>query len=320
MVKRVFIDGESGTTGLVIANRLHDRSDLEILRLAPERRKDRAAREDALNSCDLAVLCLPDEASIEAVGMVENPAVRILDASSAYRTDTAWTFGFSEMTKGQAARISEASRVTNPGCYATGGIAVLRPLIEAGALPADAAVSLPSVSGYTGGGKSLIAAFEDETSPNYLKTGFYEYGLGFQHKHVPEIRHHSGLTKPPLFVPSVGRFPRGMLVNLPLQLWSLKSPLTGAELHRIYQDHYAVANGMKSQVRVRPLLTIEGKGAGEKIEADGLAGSDFLDIHVVWNPKTEQALVVAQFDNLGKGACGAALQNIGLMLGIPDLD
>ncbi|HWK43929.1 MAG TPA: N-acetyl-gamma-glutamyl-phosphate reductase [Stellaceae bacterium] len=315
MPKRVFIDGESGTTGLVIANRLHDRPDLEILRLAPERRKDPAAREDALNSCDLAILCLPDDAAIEAVGMVENPAVRVLDASSAFRTHPDWVFGFSELTEGQTTLIAEAARVTNPGCYATGGIALLRPLIEAGALPADAAVMLNAVSGYTGGGKSLIAAFEDKAAPGYLDTGLYEYGLSFEHKHVPEIRHHSGMAKPPLFVPSVGRFPRGMLVNLPLQLWDLSKNLSGVELHRIYQDHYAA----KSQVRVRPLLRLEGKGAGEKIEADGLAGTDFLDIHVVWNPKTEQALVVAQLDNLGKGACGAAIQNIGLMLGIPDL-
>jgi N-acetyl-gamma-glutamyl-phosphate reductase len=316
MRKRLFIDGESGTTGLEIFGRLHERPDLEIIRLVPERRKDLGARRDALNTADLAVLCLPDEAAIEAVSLVENPATRILDASTAHRTKTGWTYGFAELTEGQAKRIEKAPRVANPGCYATGAIALLRPLIEAGVLSPEYPAALNAVSGYTGGGKSMIAAFENPDAPDAVKSGFYEYGLTFEHKHVPEITAHAGLAAPPLFVPSVGRFPRGMLVNLPLQLWSFPDRLTGEDIHAIYQDHYP-ADG---QVRVKPLRQVEGKnGAGDTVAADALANTDWLDIHLYWNAKTGQALAIASLDNLGKGACGAAIQNIGLMLGLDGL-
>jgi N-acetyl-gamma-glutamyl-phosphate reductase len=316
MRKRLFIDGEAGTTGLEIFSRLRERPDLEIIRLAPERRKDAAARADALNSCDLAVLCLPDDAAIEAVALITNPATRVLDASTAHRTLADWVYGFAELTRDQAARIAAASRVGNPGCYATGAIALLRPLIEAGVLPRDYPVTLNAVSGYTGGGKAMIAAFEDRDSPGYEQTGGFEYGLSFQHKHIPEIVTHTGLSSPPIFIPSVGRYPRGMLVNLPLALWHLAPDLSAEALHEIYAAHYAGGG----QVRVRPLRKVGGKeGAGDRIEADGLANTDFLDIHVYVNPSTRQALAVAQLDNLGKGACGAAIQNIGLMLGLDGL-
>ncbi len=316
MHKRLFIDGEAGTTGLEIFSRLRERPDLEILRLAPERRKDASARADALNSCDLAVLCLPDEAAIEAVALITNPATRVLDASTAHRTLANWVYGFAELTKGQAGRIAAASRVGNPGCYATGAVALLRPLIEAGVLPKEYPVTLNAVSGYTGGGKSMIAAFEDSGSPGYEHTGGFEYGLSFQHKHVPEIVTHSGLAHPPVFIPSVGRYPRGMLVNLPLALWHLAPDISGEAIHDLYADHYDAGG----QVRVRPLRKVGGKeGAGDRIEVDGLANTDFLDIHIYVNPATGQALVVAQLDNLGKGACGAAIQNIGLMLGLDGL-
>jgi N-acetyl-gamma-glutamyl-phosphate reductase len=316
MRKRLFIDGEAGTTGLEIFTRLKERPDLEILRLAPERRKDAGARADALNAADLAVLCLPDDAAIEAVSLVTNPATRILDASTAHRTKAEWVYGFAELTAGHAARIADARRVGNPGCYATGAIAVLRPLIEAGALPKDYPVTLNAVSGYSGGGKSMIAAFEDLSAAGYETTGGFEYGLSFQHKHVPEIVAHTGLARPPVFIPAVGRFPRGMLVNLPLSLWHLAPELTAARLHEIFAAHYPAGG----QVRVRPLRRVGGKeGAADRIEVDGLANTDLLDIHVYVNEATAQALVVAQFDNLGKGACGAAIQNIGLMLGLDGL-
>ena len=316
MRKRLFIDGEAGTTGLEIFSRLKERPDLEILRLAPERRKDAGARADALNSSDLAVLCLPDDAAIEAVALITSPATRVLDASTAHRTLSNWVYGFAELTAGQAGRIAAASRVGNPGCYATGAIALLRPLIEAGVLPADYPVSLNAVSGYTGGGKSMIAAFENPDSPGYETTGGFEYGLSFQHKHVPEIVTHSGLGHSPVFIPSVGRYPRGMLVNLPLALWHVAPDLSPEALHDIYAAHYAGGG----QVRVKPLRNTGAKdGGGDRIEADGLANTDFLDIHVYVNAGTGQALVVAQLDNLGKGACGAAIQNIGLMLGLDGL-
>jgi N-acetyl-gamma-glutamyl-phosphate reductase len=316
MRKRLFIDGEAGTTGLEIFGRLHERPDLEIIRLAPERRKDPGARRDALNTADLAVLCLPDAAAIEAVALVENPATRILDASTAHRILPDWAYGFAELTPGQDARILSASRVANPGCFATGAIALLRPLIEAGVLAPEYPVTLNAVSGYTGGGKAMIASFEQPGAPDPIASGFLEYGLTFEHKHVPEIVTHAGLAAPPLFIPSVGRFPRGMLVNLPLQLWALPDRLTGEDIHAIYQEHYPATG----QVRVKPLRQVEGKnGAEDRIMADELANTDWLDIHLYWNARTGQALAVASFDNLGKGACGATIQNIGLMLGLEGL-
>lgn len=314
-IKRIFIDGEAGTTGLRIFERLRDHGDIRIIRLAPEHRKDKAARADALNTCDLAVLCLPDEASIEAVSLIKNPQVRVLDASTAYRTDPAWTYGFSEMAAGQGARIASASRVTNPGCYATGAISLIRPLVEAGILPRGHAVTINAVSGYTGGGKSLIAAFEDPAATNRIDSAHYEYGLGLQHKHVPEIRTHGLLAHDPLFVPSVGRFPQGMLVNLPLPLWSLAPGTDGSKLHEVYRDHYHGA----AQVRVRDLRTPENGSSADRLEAETLAGSDLLDIHIYWSARNGQALAVASLDNLGKGACGAAIQNIELMLGVSGL-
>ena len=315
MPQRVFIDGEVGTTGLEIFTRLKERPDLHILQLPTERRKDADARAEALNSCDLAVLCLPDDAAIEAVSLIENDTTRVLDASTAHRIKPDWVYGFAEMAADQASKIAAAKRVANPGCYATGAIAILRPLIETGVLATNYPVTLNAVSGYTGGGKSLIAAFEDPASPDRLDTRFYEYGLGFQHKHVPEISVHAGLTAPVLFVPSVAGFPRGMLVNMPLQLWSLGSSLTGRDLHAIFSEHYSTAG----QVRVQPLILAGDKTAPVRIEADALANTDWLDLYIIANDRSGQAMVTTSFDNLGKGACGAAIQNIGLMLGIPHL-
>ncbi len=314
MAQRVFIDGESGTTGLRIFSRLAGHPEVEMLRLDERHRKDADARREALNACDLAVLCLPDEAAVEAVGLIENERVRVLDASCAHRVAPGWTYGFPELTSGHAERIAGARFVSNPGCYATAGVALLRPLIEAGALAPSHPVVMHAVSGYSGGGKSLIAAFEDGCAPNAIGESFYEYGLSFEHKHVPEIRAHGLLEQPPLFVPSVGRFRQGMLVNLPLQLWSIAPELSGADLERIYREHYAGCE----LVRVRPLRELSGRSA-ERIDPDALVDTDYLDIHLYANPRTRQALAVAQLDNLGKGACGVALQNIELMLGVSGL-
>ncbi len=318
MTKRVFIDGEAGTTGLEIFTRLAGRTDVEMIRLGADKRKDAVARREALNGAHLVVLCLPDDAAVEAVAMVENPSTRVLDASSAHRTRTDWVYGFAEMCPGQADRIAGATRVANPGCYATGAIALLRPLIDAGILGADFLASLAGVSGYSGGGKSLIAAYENEQSPDRLSTAFFEYGLNFDHKHVPEIVAQSGLTAAPLFIPSVGRYPRGMLVSLPLHLGALKRPVDGAALHAVYEGHYP----KEGQVRVQALHKL-GKSAdadwkqpARRLEADALANTDWLDIHVYCNDEKGQALAVASLDNLGKGACGAAIQNLELMLGL----
>jgi N-acetyl-gamma-glutamyl-phosphate reductase len=314
VAQRVFIDGESGTTGLRIFARLAGHPEVEMLRLDERHRKDVGARREALNACDLAVLCLPDDAAVEAVGLIENERVRVLDASCAYRVAPDWTYGFPELTAGHAERIARARFVSNPGCYASGAVALLRPLVEAGVLPPSYPVVLHAVSGYSGGGKGLIAAFEDPDAPGHISESFYEYGLSFEHKHVPEIRAHGMLEQPPLFIPSVGRFRQGMLVNLPLQLWSVAPQVSGPELEEIYRRHYAGSE----LVRVRPLHELSGRSA-ERIDPDALVDTDFLDIHLYANPRTRQALAVAQLDNLGKGACGVALQNIELMLGVTGL-
>jgi N-acetyl-gamma-glutamyl-phosphate reductase len=314
---KVFIDGEHGTTGLQIRERLAQRSDLEFIHLNEPDRKLTRVRADALNAADIAILCLPDEAAIEAVSLVENGRTRIIDASSAHRTAPDWTYGFPEMTPGQAKKIAEAKRVSNPGCYATGAVALLRPLIQAELLRADHPVSINAISGYSGGGKPMIAAFEDETSKDFKHRNFRLYGLGLEHKHTEEICVHSGLTHRPLFVPSVGRFRQGMLVQVPLQLWALPGRPRPAELHSTLGDAY---DGTEF-VEVPPYgecLAIGGASALDtrNPEPEAVNGSDKLRLFVFGNDKREQAVLVALLDNLGKGAAGQAVQCLDLMLGV----
>ncbi len=229
MTARIFIDGEAGTAGLEIRTRLSGRRDLSLLAIAESQRKDPRARKDMLNSADIVILCLPDEASKEAVSLIDSNSVRVIDASSAHRTAPGWVYGFPEMASGQPAAIAAASRVTNPGCYPTGSIALLRPLVGAKLLPSNWPVTINAVSGYSGGGRALIAAFEDKTSPNATQENFRIYALSLEHKHVEETRVHSGLGERPLFAPSYGRFYRGMIVEVPLQLWALPGEVTVAE-------------------------------------------------------------------------------------------
>src|SRR3954447_3185764 len=242
MKPTVFIDGAAGTTGLEIRERLADRGDLELMRLSESERKSARARREALNDADLVILCLPDEAAREAVAMVENPAVRIIDASTAHRTAPDWVFGLPELEPGQRERIAAAKRVSNPGCYSTGFLALIRPLVRAGIVPPDFPLTVNAVSGYSGGGKAMIEEFEDRASPRHVKTVVRTYGLTLAHKHVPEMQKHAGLAHPPVFAPSVGRFYRGMFVEVPLQLWALPGQPAVFDLLRTLGEAYRGAN------------------------------------------------------------------------------
>ena len=315
MVTKVFIDGAAGTTGLEIRERLAGRRELSLVALSDAERKDSNARARALNSADVVILCLPDDAAREAVTLIENPDVRVIDASTAHRTADGWAFGFPEMDPGQRAILRSAKRVSNPGCYPTGFIALARPLVRAGLLPADAPVTVNAVSGYSGGGKSMIAEFEDEKAPNYTHTVFRTYGLTLEHKHVEEMQVHSGLAHRPLFAPSVGRFYRGMAVEIPLQLWSLPCRPSSAQLHAVLADAY---RGEK----LIEVASVEENAAKAKstLDAEELKNTNRLKLYVFGNDKHAQVRLVAVLDNLGKGASGAAVQNLNAMMGWPETE
>ncbi len=308
MVAKVFIDGEAGTTGLQIRERLAARPDIQLLSVPEARRKDPSARAELLNNADIAILCLPDDAAKESAALVTNPATRVIDASSAFRVAKGWTYGFPELDANQGAGIANASRVTNPGCWPQGVIAVLRPLIGAGLLPASHPITINGISGYSGGGKAMIADFESKgaTAPKFMP-----YGLTFEHKHLPEMQLYAGLASAPLFMPAVGNFYKGMLTAVPLQLATLHKIPTGQELHAALSDHYAAtAHGF---VSVAPLGALERTPA---LDPESLNGTNHMRLHVFVDDRKAQALLIAIYDNLGKGASGAAVQNLNLMLGI----
>ena len=300
----IFIDGDQGTTGLQIHERLRGRQDLQLLTLPADARKDPHRRAEAINACDIAILCLPDAAAREAVASIVNPCVRVIDASSAHRTTPGWTYGFPEMAAEQAQRVATASRVTNPGCYPTGAIGLLRPLVQAGLLPKDYPVSIHAVSGYSGGGRAAVEAYEGPDAGNALP--FQVYGLGLVHKHTPEIQQHAGLTQRPMFVPAYGAYRQGIVLTVPLELRLLAPGADAATLHACLDRHYAGAE----HVEVMPLAAAS---ALSHLDPQALNGTNDMRLSVFANDHG-QVLLSAVFDNLGKGASGAAVQNLGLML------
>ncbi len=301
---KIYIDGKEGTTGLRIYERLGRRDDLELLLIDDDKRKDLTERKKYVNAADLVFFCLPDAAAEEAVALIENDHTRIIDASSAHRVSPGWVYGFPELN-GQRERIRTANRVANPGCYATGFIALVRPLVELGILPQDYHLVCHALSGYTGGGKKAIAQYEDSNREEALNSPRH-YGMGLTHKHLPEMAALCGLERGPIFSPVICDYPQGMVVTVPLHLELLNESQSVEALRAAYINYY------KGEALVT-ILPADAPSCGF-IGANHLAGRDGLQIFV--NGNGEQAVLTARLDNLGKGASGAAVQNMNLMLGL----
>jgi N-acetyl-gamma-glutamyl-phosphate reductase len=311
MPVKIFIDGAAGTTGLEIRERLQGRTEVELAVLEGAQRKDAGARRDALNDADIVILCLPDDAAREAVSLIVNPNVRVIDPSTAHRVTEGWVYGFPEIEAKRREELRHAMRVSNPGCYSTGFIALVRPLVRAGIVPPGWAVTCNAVSGYSGGGRSMIGEFEDSAAPNYTHETFRTYALTLEHKHIEEMRIHAGLDHRPLFAPSVGRFYRGMTVEIPLHLWALPGKPNVAAVHAALTDSY----------RDEKLITVASlaeSSVKKSLDAEEMKNTNGMKIYVFGNDGERQVRVVAVLDNLGKGAAGACIQNLNVMMGWPE--
>jgi N-acetyl-gamma-glutamyl-phosphate reductase len=299
----IFIDGEAGTTGLQIRDRLKGRSDIELVAIAPDKRKDAAARRDLLNAVDIAILCLPDEAAVEAVSLIDAASkTRVIDASTAFRIHPEWSYGFPELDAAHAKRIANASRVANPGCWPQGLIALVKPLLAAGFISTDVALSYGGVSGYSGGGKKMI---EDYVAQGSGASHHAPYALTFNHKHLPEMKHYTGLAHDVLFQPVVGNFAQGMLTTVPLQTGQLKAGVTGADIRSAIAAYHAGSR----------FISVAALDATENLNPQALNGSNNMRLNVFANDRRGQVVLMAVYDNLGKGASGAAVQNLNLMIG-----
>ena len=314
---KIFIDGESGTTGLQIYSRLNQRDDIELVSIEASKRKDATERAKLINAVDVVILCLPDDAAREAVSLVSSNTVKILDASSAHRTAKGWVYGFPELNPGQRENIASAQFVSNPGCYPTGFLACVRPLIAKGILPSHFPLTVNAVSGYSGGGKKLIEqyhTFHEKDAGGKSLYPYGIYGLEFGHKHVKEMQQHSGLASPPVFVPAVGDFEMGMLVQVPLPLWTLENPPSGEVIHQAIAHYYQ----SEKFVQVAAFQDSTLLRDGIFLDAMAINGTNIVQVFVFANDASKEVLLVARLDNLGKGASGAAIQNLNIMLGFPE--
>ena len=309
MTYRIFIDGGAGTTGLQVLDRLAAHPRVEPVVLDDARRKDAGARRVMMGDCDLTILCLPDDSARESAAMAAEIGARVIDASSAHRTAEGWAYGFAELAGDVRARIADARQISNPGCYPTGLLAMARPLVDAGLIPADAALTVPAVSGYSGGGKGMIARHKDGDLPPHGA-----YGLALAHKHLPEMTYYAGLATRPIFMPAVGSFYAGMLVHLPLHAAQLTKSVTATDLYDALAAHYEDTQF----VRMGEVCAGAPETAALMLDASALAGSDYLELFVFANEDSSQFWLTARLDNLGKGASGAAVQNMNIALGFDE--
>ncbi|WP_420145085.1 N-acetyl-gamma-glutamyl-phosphate reductase [Sphingobium sp.] len=308
MSTKVFIDGGHGTTGIEIAERLAGRPELSLITVPEELRRDAGARRDALNAADVVVLCLPDDAAREAVALIDNDSTRVIDASTAHRVADGWTYGFPELEPGHRERIANSRFIANPGCWPTGFLALVRPLVLAGLLPADWPVTVSGASGYSGGGKAMIADYEGTAG---APSAFRPYGLSLGHKHVPEMTRYSGLAHPPLFAPAVANAYRGMIVEVPLQLRAMPGAPTLDDIHAALTGAYAGS-------QIASVASLDESAAMTGVALEHVGATDRLALFLFGNADSGQARLVAALDNLGKGAAGAAVQNLNILAGLPE--